>query len=104
MKTAVFWALVLLNALLMLSFFGRLTNSAVAQQARPRTGDYVMIPGQVTGSSSGLVYIVDTTNSQLSAMTFDENAKRLVSMPKIDLTSVFNNAGNAQRGTVTPRR
>ncbi len=96
MKTAVFWALVIVNALLLLSFFGKISNTAVAQQ-RPgaRPGDYVMIPGDVTGASSGLVYIVDTTNSQLTAMSFNENTRRLESMPKIDLTSVFSTAGNA---------
>jgi len=111
MKSTVFWALVALNALLLISFIGRVTheNSALAQNpgaagakdpnaGRPRMpGDMVMISGEVTGGVSGVVYIVDTTNGYLSAMTYDDSRGELSAMPKIDLARVFEsgNRGNA---------
>jgi hypothetical protein len=67
---------------------------------RPRMpGDMVMIPGEVTGGVSGVVYIVDTTNAYLSAMTFDDSRNQLSAMPRIDLARVFEqgNRGNAPR-------
>jgi hypothetical protein len=123
MKSTVFWALVALNALLLISFIGRITheNAAMAQNAgagakdpnagRPRMpGDMVMISGEVTGGVSGVVYIVDTTNGYLSAMTYDDARGELSAMPKIDLARVFEGgnrgagAGGNNRMPNQPRR
>lgn len=94
MKSTVLWALVVLNAGLLLLLIGRFThaNAAMAQPAA-RRGDYLMIPAQVISSSSGIVVMVDQANGELSAMSYDDSARRLVTMAKIDLTQVF------QRGT-----
>jgi hypothetical protein len=101
MKSTILWALVALNALLLCTFIGRITreNAAIAQPAgkpndpnspRPRMpGDFVMISGEVTGGVSGVVYIVDTTNGYLSAMTYDDSRGELSAMSKIDLARVF---------------
>jgi len=94
MKTAVLWTLIAINALLLISFLHRVgmrENAALAQgQAQPRRpGDYLMIPGEITGGSAGIVYIVDMTNAKLSAMTYDENNRRIVSMRAVDLAQVF---------------
>jgi hypothetical protein len=97
MKSTMIWALGALNVLLLAAFVGQVTrpNSAVAQ-AGGRPGDYIMLPGEVNGGSGAVVYIVDTSNAQLSAMTLDPNAKGLVAMPPIDLARVFNeNRGGA---------
>lgn len=101
-KTTLLWALVLLNTLLLLSFLDRVTrdNAAIAQPAARRPGDYLMISGEVTGAGAGaLVYIVDTTNSQLSAITYDDANNTLQNMQRIDLGSVFTqgNTGGARR-------
>ncbi len=108
-KSLAFWSLVGSNALLAMTFLSRFThdNSAIAkaQEAMPRrTGDYLMIPGEVTGGSSGVVYIVDTTNGLLSAISYDENTHRLVSMPKVDMLTVFSQAAGQQQKTEAPRR
>jgi hypothetical protein len=103
MKTTVLWALVIVNALLLASFFGRFTSagSAVAQPRQPqqaRPGDYLMIPGDVSGGSAGIVYIVDTTNGKLSAMSYDESNRKLVSMQSIDLAPIFQAAAGRPGG------
>ena len=43
-----------------------------------RMGDYLSIAGDVNGTASGLVYVVDTSNELLGAMAYDDtrNAHR----------------------------
>ena len=115
MKTTVLWTLVVVNALLLGSFLGRFTQSGSAiaqpnrgQPAAPRPGDYMMIPGEVTGGSAGVVYIVDTTNGKLSAMSYDESNRKLVSMQATDLAPIFQaaarGAGAGAGGGARPNR
>ena len=89
MKRRILWALVALNILLAISLamrFGR-DNTAIAQVRRP--ADYIMIPGEVSGGASSVVYIIDTTNGWLGAMAYDDARKQLEAMPPIDLARVF---------------
>lgn len=89
MKTVALWTLVVANVLLAATFIGRhsVPNSAVAQSRRP--GDFLMIPGDVTGGSSSVVYIVDTVNGELSAMVYDDTRRELGTMPRINLARDF---------------
>ena len=101
MKSRTLWALVALNAVLLAVLVGRWMkpDTALAAQAGgARPGDYIMVPAEVVGGNGAVVYIVDTTNNQLSAMALDND--RLVNMPPIDLTRVFERgaAGGAGRG------
>src|SRR2546422_115304 len=100
MKRRILWTLIALNALLVVTLVARLTgeNTAVAQVKRP--SDYIMIPGEVTGGSSAVVYIIDTSNGLLGAMTYDDSQKALNTMPPIDLSRVFEiGGGQPARGT-----
>ena len=105
MKNRILWCLVVLNVLLAVGLAVRLTgnNEAVAQVRRP--ADYIMIPGEVGGGASAVVYMIDTTNGFLGAMAYDDAAKKLNTMPPIDLARVFETgpaagtgAGGAARG------
>lgn len=104
MKSRTLWALVALNAVLLAVLVGRWMKPDTAfanQAAAARPGDYIMVPAEVVGGNGAVVYIVDTTNNQLSAMALDND--RLVNMPPIDLTRVFERgaaggAGRAPRG------
>ena len=106
MKSTMLWALVALNALLAVSFVNRFLpdNAAVAQAVR-RPGEYAMIPGEVTGGSAGVVYILDTTNGFLTAATYDQAAGggKLVSQAQINVTEIFAR-GAAQNQPNQPRR
>jgi hypothetical protein len=109
MKTTVLWTLVVINALLLGSFLSRFTpgGSAMAQpnRAQPaRPGDYLMIPGEVTGGSAGIVYIVDMTNGRLGAMSYDESNRRLVTMQATDLAPIFQKATGAPGNDRRPNR
>lgn len=117
MRTTLLWSLAVLNALLLASFLSTLTGSEVAGgsavmaqaapapgaagTARGRPGEYIMIPGEVTGGSSSVVYVIDAVNRQLGAMAYDDTQKQLNVMPPIPLDRVFDAAGAAP-GTNTP--
>lgn len=91
MKSTLLWALVVLNVILLWSFIGRVThdNSALAQPAMRRMGDYLTISGEVEGGPSGLVYVIDTSNELLGAMAYDDSRSQIDVMPVIDLKRVF---------------
>ena len=90
MKNRILWALAGLNVLLVMTLAGRLTSdhTALAQGVK-RPSDYILIPGEVTGGASAVVYMIDTGTGQLGAMTYDDSAKALNTMPPIDLSRVF---------------
>ena len=100
MTKRILWALAGLNVLLVMTLAARLTsdNTAHAQGVK-RPGDYVMIPGEVSGGASAVVYLVDTGSGMLGAITYDDAQKQLNTMPPIDLARVFDTgAPNAPRG------
>lgn len=93
MKNNVIWALAALNVLLAVGLLTPLVAPAEAQVAGgARPGDYLMLPGDVIGGNSSVIWIIDSKNQQLSAMTVDENRKSLEIMAPIDLRLVFGGA------------
>jgi hypothetical protein len=98
-KRVVLCSLVVLNLVLLASFIGRMSkpNIAAAQVGNGRLGDYIMIPGSVTGGVNDVVYVLDQTSHQLSAMSYDDSSHTVVSMkPPRDLDRDFD-ANNARR-------
>jgi hypothetical protein len=94
MKSTLLWALVILNVALLYSFLNRVTHENIAQ-AQPaggnarRMGDYLVVSGEIVGGSSGVVYVVDTTNELLGAMAYDESGNKIDVMPVINLKPIF---------------
>jgi hypothetical protein len=97
MKRRLLWALIAFNVLLAVTLAARVsgdnTASAQAPSGAHRPSDYIMIPGEVTGGASAVVYIIDTSNGLLGAMTYDDSVKQLNTMPPIDLARVFEQGG-----------
>lgn len=89
MKTKVIWALVALNVLLLGTLAVNRSNTAEAQAAAGRPSEYLMIPGEVIGGNSAVVWVVDEENRQLSAVALDQNGKGLDAMTPIPLDRVF---------------
>jgi len=89
MKSKLVWALVALNVMLVATLAARWMKpqTAMAAQAPARPGDYIMVPAEVVGGNGSLIFVVDTSNNQLSGIAFDQNS--LVALPPIDLTRVF---------------
>jgi hypothetical protein len=86
MKSRLLWALVALNVFLLVVLVARSTtpNTAMAQTARP--SDYLMIPGEITGGSGEVVYILDMTNGVLGGLSWDDSRRELSAMPPLDLS------------------
>jgi hypothetical protein len=103
MKSTVLWALIILNAALLVSFVWRVMpeNAAVAQQrgaaAPARAGDYLIIPAEISGGSNGVLVVLDQTNGQLSAAAWDDANRRPDFMGKVDLR-------RAMQGAAAPAR
>jgi hypothetical protein len=89
MKKKVIWALAALNAVLLGSLLYRQSTATAQVGAAPRPGEYIMIPGEVPGGNSAIIYMVDETNRKLSARTYDTNRKQFFDMAPIDLDRVF---------------
>jgi hypothetical protein len=99
MKNRILWALVGLNVLLAVTLVMRWSsdNTAVAQAAR-RPADYILVPGEVNGGASAVIYMVDTSNGLLGAMAYDDAMHVLNTMPPLDLNRVFEATGAGATG------
>jgi hypothetical protein len=108
MKSGILWGLGALNVVLAVVAVNRFVPEQRAHAQAGRPSDYVMVPATVTGISTGVVFILDTSKGELSGMTYDDTSNQLAPMPKIDLNQVFksgqgvgNTGGGA--GRVKPR-
>lgn len=79
--------LVMLNiALLVMLAAVSVAPSSHAQRGGGRArGEYTMVAGKVTGSSSHAVYIIDSSNQDMVAVRWNEGSKSLDGMGYRDL-------------------
>src|SRR5512133_1546000 len=96
MKSRIIWCLIGINIALVATFvFPRIrSNTALAQRAE-RPADYLLIPGTVIGVDRGVVYVIDSSNGQMSALAYDDTSGRLVVMQPTDLQRVFEEGQDA---------
>jgi len=67
-------ALVALNAVLLLTLGAiTLSPSATAQQAQRPRGEYLVLGGQMTGSPSSAVHVIDTSNQEMVTLKWDQS-------------------------------
>jgi hypothetical protein len=99
MKQTVFWALVALNALLLATLIAPYfrSNTAMAQRGGGRRPDILMIPGEVQGGNSAVVYLIDTANRRLGAIMLNNKGNGLDAMAPQPLDRVFEDR-NADAG------
>lgn len=90
MKTKLFWCLLGVNLALAGTYLARWMNpnTAVAQAAEGAPV-YLMFPGEIAGADRGVVYVLDTSNGMMSAMSFGDASGRIDIMSPTDLTRVF---------------
>jgi hypothetical protein len=97
MRSKLVWALVALNAVLLVCLIGQwLKPNAAVAQAAGRPSDYIIVPGTVQASPAQVIYMVDTQNALLSARQFD--GRQFIDMPPLDLRRIFNQMGANPRG------
>lgn len=94
MKSRILWLLLGLNlGLVLMLVLGALPEKTAMAQRVMRPNDYLLIPGAISSSDQGVVYIVDTSTGALGAMTYEDANHRLITMPYIDLNRVFSEQG-----------
>jgi hypothetical protein len=103
MKRTVFWGLLALNVILLAALLAPYMkgNDALAQPrggAGGRRPELLMIPGEVTGQASHVVYLVDTANRRLGAIALNQRGNGLDSLAPQDLDRIFEDRGGAVRG------
>ncbi len=80
------FGLIVLNVLLLL-LLGAVSFSARADAQRPSRGDYTMAAATVNGSASSAVFIVDTANREMIAVTYEPSQRELVGVGYRNLTA-----------------
>jgi hypothetical protein len=85
----VLWGLLIFNAVLLCMFIGQFGRPSVAQAQSHHPPDYLMVPGEISGGPTEMVYVVDLTNGSLGAVTYDDASRTLQVMPPINLNAVF---------------
>ena len=101
MKRSVFWALVVLNVVLLAGLIAPYlrSNEAMAQRAGGgRRPELMMIPGQqIGGGASDIVYLIDTANRRVGAVSLNQKGNGLDSLAPADLDRIFDDraAGGA---------
>lgn len=97
MKSRILWTLAAFNLFLAIVLAARWSspNAAMAQAARP--SDYLMIPGEITGGSGAVVYVVDMTNGVLGGLTWDDSRREIAIMPPLDLSRFLEGANRGGR-------
>ena len=71
------YGLLAINGVLLL-LLAALTLGRPADAQVPARGEYTMVAGGVNGAQSGAVWIVDTVNQELVALTYDPSSRELV--------------------------
>lgn len=67
-------ALVALNAAMLLALgVVTLAPAATAQQAQRPRGEYLLLGGQMTGSPSSGVHVIDTSNQEMITLKWDQS-------------------------------
>ncbi|MEM8876161.1 MAG: hypothetical protein AAGD32_18095 [Planctomycetota bacterium] len=88
-RSVAVWALLLVNAALLVSLAGRYLGTPEAHAQAAPQGDYLLLPGNVIGVPADVIYVFDTRNGGMIGVAFDENNGSLEALPSIDLNRVF---------------
>ena len=93
MKSTAVWALAALNMLLLAHLvLPRLFAPAPAHAAGGGRVDLIMLPGEVIGGNSAVVYLIDTRNRKLGAVSLDNDNKRIMGLKPLEMERAFADA------------
>ena len=92
MKRTMLWALAALNLILiaaLLAPYVRPSEALAQRGGGGRRPELMMIPGEVVGGNSAVVYLVDTANRRLGAISLNAKGNGLDALAPQDLSRVF---------------
>jgi hypothetical protein len=87
------WALIALNAALLVALGAVTFGPSASAQARVRA-TYTMAAGRAEGARAGVVYVADVTNQELIAFSYDPDTKTIVGIAHRDLAGDAANLGS----------
>lgn len=105
-KSFMFWSLAGINAVLLVGVLAPYVHDNTAMAARARRPSLMLIPGQVIGENSSVVYLIDTANQRIGAVALSNTGKALSGMAPVSLSRVFEDApaGGGGNAPETPAR
>lgn len=90
MKSRITWCLIGINiALLAMFVVPRIKPNTAVAQRNERPADYILIPGTISGVERGIVYVIDSSNGQMSALSFNDATGKIDVMVPKDLQRIF---------------
>jgi len=93
MKSAMIWAMIIVNAVLGGMLLGRFVRPNVAEaQVAPRPGDYNLIPVDFTGMRTGTIAVIDNVTGMMTIIATDEGTRRIEGAQKLNLSQLFERA------------
>jgi hypothetical protein len=92
----VVWGLMILNAVLAVVLIWKLGGENPARAQGLARSEFIMVPADIPGASSGAVYIVDTRNALMSGFVYDQNRNIIDVMAPIDLGRLFTAAAGGR--------
>ena len=97
-RTAILWALVAINAVLLVVVLNRYLRPNTAMAKVPGPGDYMVSPGVLAGAPDGNLIVLDTRFERLSIIGYNSATGQLSSSTPINVARVM------QGGTAPGRR
>ena len=85
----------LLGALALITFAPRVTGQPAARQR----GDYTMVAGGVNGIDSDAVYIVDSINQEMIAITYEQATRDIDGLGFVNLAADARDAARPRTNT-----
>ena len=97
-KSAMLWALVMLNVALLVALIGRHTPENQAKAiGGVNPADLLAVPGNLPGYSNGVVYLIDNSSGLMTAISYDGASNRVTWLPQpIDIGRVAAAAGGVR--------
>ena len=97
LKSAVLWALVALNLVLVTVLVMRHAPENRAQAAQVNAGDILAVPGHLNGFPNGVVFLLDNNSGSLTAISYDQPTNSMTWLPSpVDIRKLANAAGGVR--------
>jgi hypothetical protein len=97
-KSVALWALVILNAALVMVLASRHVPENKAQAAGGvNASEILAVPGNLPGMTNGVVFLIDSRSGLLTAISYDGPTNKMTSLPTpIDINRQIAAAGGAR--------
>ncbi len=97
-RKSILWLLAMANVVLGAALlFKAVPENTASAQVGNRRGDYLLIPGRISGNANTVIYVIDTANARLAAFIYDDTRGQTDNMAPIELGRIFEGGGRAPK-------